>query len=264
MSCDDLDRLRTQSPHSKSAAWPREAQQHLASCEHCSQLQASLESPSQVDLPEALLDKIESAILTDLRPVSPLPSELRVTATLLVCSIIVIAAANWHLGLAGWRARNSLQAAVDFSLLGISILAFANTLANQMTPGSWCRAPISVYLALPLMALLAADASLFSYHWNPNFVPLSLNCWEIGVTCAAFSAPLFWLVLHRGFSLKPVGHGATAGLLAGLVGATVLEIYCPYLDRLHTSVSHVGAAITSMLVGAALGLIKSRVQRGVG
>ena len=47
----------------------------------------------------------------------------------------------------------------------------------------------------------------------------------------------------------------------GLAGATVLEIYCPYLDRLHTSASHIGAAVTSLLVGTALGGIKSRIQR---
>jgi hypothetical protein len=41
----------------------------------------------------------------------------------------------------------------------------------------------------------------------------------------------------------------------------VLEIYCPYLDRLHTSAAHGGAAITSALLGAVLGGIKSRIER---
>jgi hypothetical protein len=218
MSCDDLDRLRTRSPHSSSSAWPLEAKQHLASCERCSQLQDSLDSSQQLDLPQALQDRIEAAILRGLRPVSPLPSALRVTATLLLCSIIVIAAANWRLGLAGWYARSVLQASVDFSLLAISVLALAKTLANQMTPGSRRSAPVWLLLALPLVALLVANASLFGYHWNPAFVPLALSCWEIGVACAALSAPLFWFVLRRGFSLNPVGHGATAGLLSGLAG----------------------------------------------
>ena len=263
MSCDDLDRLRTRSAHSRSSAWPREAKKHLASCERCSQLQASLDSASQLDLPQALQDRIEAAILPGLRPVSPLPSALQGTATLLLCSIIVIAAANWRLGLAGWHARTALQASVDFSLLAISLLALAKTLANQMTPGSRRGPPVWILLAVPLVALLAANVWLFGYHWNPAFVPLALSCWEIGVACAAFSAPLFWFVLRRGFSLNPVAHGATAGLLAGLAGASVLEIYCPYLDRLHTSVSHIGAAVTSLLVGAALGGIRRRIQRSV-
>jgi hypothetical protein len=213
-------------------------------------------------LPQALQDRIEAAILPGLRPVSPLPSALQGTATLLLCSIIVIAAANWRLGLAGWHARSGLQASVDFSLLAISLLALAKTLANQMMPGSRRGPPVWLLLAVSL-ALLAANVSLFGYHWNSAFVPLALSCWEIGVACAALSAPLFGLVLRRGFSLNPVAHGATVGLLAGLAGATVLEIYCPYLDRLHTSASHIGAAVTSLLVGAAWGGIKSRIQRRV-
>jgi len=104
----------------------------------------------------------------------------------------------------------------------------------------------------------AAEATLFGYRWNVHFVPLALHCWGIGVICAALSAPLFWLVLRRGFSLSPVSHGATAGLLAGLTGLAVLEIYCPYLDRLHISAGHIGAALTSTLVGAIVGVIKDR------
>jgi hypothetical protein len=263
MSCNDLDRLRTSSPHPGSSALPVEAQRHLESCDRCSRLQAVLDSSVQTDFPEALRDRIEGAILRDLRPVSPLPGTMRVAVTLLVCSVVVIAAANWRLGLDGWRARSSLQASVDFSLLGISFLVLANVLAHQMEPGSSRRAAVGLYLGVPLLALLTADVSLFGYRWNPNFVPLAVSCWEIGVTCAAISAPLFWLALRRGFSLDPVSHGATAGLLAGLVGVTVLEIFCPVLDRLHISVAHVGAAVTSALVGAVFGGIKSRIERRV-
>jgi hypothetical protein len=223
-------------------------------------LQGVLDSSVQTYFPEALRNRIEGAILPGLRSVSPLPSAVRVAVTLLLCSVVVIAAANWRLGLAGWRARDSLQAAVDFGLLGISVLALANILAHQMTPGYRRRAAAGLYLAVPLLALLAADVSLFGYRWNPAFVSLALSCWEIGVACAAVSAPLFWLALRRGFSLHPVSHCATAGLLAGLVGVTVLEIYCPYLDRLHISVSHIGAAVTSALAGAALGGIKSTIS----
>lgn len=261
MSCDDLDRLRAESPGSSSAGWLREAQQHLESCERCSQLQALLDSSPPADFPQALQDSIEAAILPHLQPVSLLPSALRVTVALLLCSIVVIAAANWRLGLAGWRARSSLQASLDFGLLGVSVLMLANILAHQMAPGSRRRPAVWLCLAIPVVALLAVDASLFSDIWKPDFLRLALSCWEIGVTCAAITAPLFWVVLRRGFSLNPVSHGATTGLLAGLVGVTVLEIYCPYLDRLHISAAHIGAAVTSALAGAALGGIKSRIER---
>lgn len=259
MSCEDLDRLRAESPHSSSSGWPREARQHLDSCERCRNLQGVLDSSADAEFPEALQRRIEEAILPGLGPVSPLPGEFRVTATLLLCSSVVICAANWRLGVAGWHARSIVQALVDFGLLGVSLLLLANLLAHEMAPGSRRIASAWAYLAVPLLALLTADFLMFGYRWNPAFFPLALSCWEIGVSCAALSAPLFWLALRRGFSLSPVSHGATTGLLAGLVGVTVLEIYCPYLDRLHISAAHIGAAVTSTLAGAAFGALKERM-----
>ena len=181
-------------------------------------------------------------------------------AALLLGSIAVIAIANWRLGVDGWDARSALQSAVDFSLLGISILVLANLLAQQMMPGSRRGATAWAWLAAPVVALLAAVALLYGNEWKPNYVAWAVNCFEIGGACAAASAPLFWLALRRGFSLHPVVHGATAGLLAGLVGVTVLEIYCPYLDHFHISVAHIGVAIVATLVGAALGRINSRAH----
>jgi hypothetical protein len=179
----------------------------------------------------------------------------------LLISIVVIAIANWRLGLAGWYARSALQASVNFTLLAAGLLAISNALARQMMPDSRRIAAAPLYISVVLLSLLTADVLLFGYRWSPNFFPLALSCWEIGIMCAAISAPLFWLIRRRGLSLNPIAHGATAGLLAGLVGVTVLEIYCPYLDRLHTSAAHVGSAITAAALGAALGGIKGRIRR---
>jgi hypothetical protein len=260
MSCDDLDRLRAESPHSASSAWPGEARRHLESCERCEQLQALLDRSSPLDFPEALQGRVEAAILPTLRPVSPLPSVWRVAAALLLCAIAVIATANWRVGVEGWDARSFLQSAVDFSLLGISALGLAILLARQMAPGSGYRAAAWVWLAAPAVALLAAVTSLYGDEFKPDYVAWAVNCLKIGGACAAVSAPLFWLALRRGFVLHPIAHGATAGLLAGLVGVTVLEIYCPYLDRFHIFVSHIGVAVMAALAGAAFGWIKDRVS----
>ena len=258
MSCEDLDRLRTESSHSRSSSWPPDARRHLESCARCAQLQALLDGPSPVDFPEALQDRIEAAILPALGPVSPLPAAWRAAAALLLCAIVVIAAANWRLGVEGWDARSGLQFTVDFSLLGISGVALSNLLAQQMMPGSGYRAAVWAWLAVPLLALVAAVASLYGDVWKPDYVSWAMNCLKIGTACAACSAPLFWLALRRGFSLHPIAQGAAAGLLAGLVGVAVLEIYCPYLDRFHIFVSHIGAAVIAALAGAAFGWIKDK------
>lgn len=259
MKCGDLDKIRMASPDSRASAWGPEAQEHLRSCQRCAQLQVLLEGPHELAIPDALQSRIESALLPGLAPVSPIPSVLRVVAALLLGSLLVVVAANWLLGVKGWQARSGLQDAVDFCLLSLSILLVANTLAHWMMPGSRRSGSAWVYIVVPLIALMAADIALYGYRWRPGFVPLGLHCWEIGITCAALSAPLMWLALRRGASLRPVAQGATVGLLAGMVGVTVLDIYCNYLDRWHISVWHIGAAITSTLVGAAMGSVKGRM-----
>ena len=247
---------------SGSHAWPRDARQHLESCERCSQLQALLDSSSQIDFPEALQGRIEAAILPGLRPVSPLPSALRVAVTLLLCSIVVIAAANWRLGIAGWHARSTVQLSVDLSLLGIGALVL------RQPPGAsdFARIPSrSRCLALPRdsgnCVALGRSLTVRRSRGCRTSCAFHFRAGKSVSPVPPFSAPLFWLALRRGFSLEPVSHGATAGLLAGLVGVTVLEIYCPYLDRFHISAAHIGAAITSTLAGAALGGIQSRIRR---
>lgn len=232
MSCDDLDRLRAESLHSASSSWPEEARRHLESCERCAQLQALLDGGSPADFPEILQERIEAAILPALRPITPLPSVRRVTAGLLLASITVIAIAILRLGVRGWEARNGLQSAVDFTLVGISVLVLANILAQRMMPGYRYTSAVRVWLIAPLVAFLAAVAVLYGDESRPDYVAVAVHCVKIGIACAACSAPLFWLALRRGFSLHPVVQSAAAGLLGGLVGVTVLEIYCPYLDHL--------------------------------
>jgi Negative regulator of sigma F len=260
MQCNDLDQLRAKSPSSKASTWPMEAQEHLASCSHCSHLQAVFESSEPTEFPAALQSRIEAAILPGLKPVSPLPNVWRITAALFFCAAAVVAVADWQLGVAGWLARTKLQVSVDFTLLGISMLVVALALAKQMAPGSQQAAPAWAFIVGPLLVLLGAVFLLFGYRWIPNFWQRAFVCWEIGIACAALSTPLFWLVLRRGFSLTPVRQGAMTGLLAGFVGVTVLEIHCPNLDRMHIADGHIGAAVTAVLVGAALSALVSKTH----
>jgi hypothetical protein len=257
MKCADLDPIRGR----PQSGWPQEAREHLRGCEQCAQLQSLLDRAGVVDAPPDLGARIEASLLADLRPVAPIASVTRVIAVLLSGLVAVVAVANWELGVQGWQARSTLQASVNFSLLGLIVILLAGILAHQMMPGSSRGIPSLLYLAGPFVALLAADIALFDYRWSPRFVPVGMRCFEIGITCAAASAPLFWLALRRGFSVHPGVTGATVGLLSGLTGVTVLEVYCPYLDRLHISAWHLGAALTSALVGALLGLLQSRDRR---
>jgi len=53
--------------------------------------------------------------------------------------------------------------------------------------------------------------------------------------------------------------GATTGLLAGLVGTTVLELHCPILNGWHILASHLGVAILYALGGLVMGLTAETV-----
>jgi hypothetical protein len=61
-------------------------------------------------------------------------------------------------------------------------------------------------------------------------------------------------MLRRGAILSPSTTGAATGLLAGLVGTSVLEIHCPNLDARHILVSHLGVAMLCALAGLVIGL----------
>ena len=82
-----------------------------------------------------------------------------------------------------------------------------------------------------------------------------LLCLEIGLACAIPAAALLWLVLRRGAILSPVLTGATAGALAGLSGLTVLEVFCPNLNKYHILVWHLGAVLASIIGCLAIGLL---------
>jgi hypothetical protein len=221
-----------------------------------------LPGSSSDPLPKHLLNRVESVLLADLQPVKPLPSVLRTTLTLLGFTALVVAAAIGRLGSAGWNSSSGFQSFVVLGLLALSMCLLAHLLSTQMMPGS--KRPFSpvLLMGLPVVALGVATPILFPTEAIPEFLSVGFRCWRAGVACAASTAPMFWLVLRRGFALAPVQHGATAGLLAGLTGVTILTIECSYLDRLHLIVWHLGAGLTAMAIGACIGCVaRARRQR---
>jgi hypothetical protein len=97
-------------------------------------------------------------------------------------------------------------------------------------------------------------AVLFQFQHEQNFWGHAWPCIRAGIPIGVLAAVPFWLILRRGAILFPAMTGATTGLLAGLVGTSVLEIHCPNVDAWHILVSHLGVAMLCALAGLIVGL----------
>lgn len=255
MTCEEIDDLRTEG-RPTDAGLAQSAREHLQSCERCREFQALWDSPMPtVEIPLEVQARITRHIVSGLQPVSPLPSNLVLIARLLLLAGIATTTGAWWLGQAGWYALAPWQSVTVFSLLSGSTLLMAQVVTQQMVPGARQRIAPSVAITVVFVSLLVAILLLFPYKRDPDFVRTGLGCWERGLAAGTGAALLFFPMLRRGAWLSPLKLGAATGCLAGLSGLTVLEIYCPYLDRGHIGFWHLGAALTATLIGVAIGAI---------
>lgn len=254
MTCRDIDGLVI--PYVSGADIPPEAAAHIAGCERCRRLIQAMRQQPPVTPPAAgQLKRIEERILADLKPVKPLASAGALWAALLLLAAVVVASGVTVLGTAGWHALAALQRAAVFTALAAAAGLLAFSTGGQMVPGSALRPPPRLLIVAALGAISGICATLFVPRQESTFVATGLVCLRIGVTCAIPAALLLWLLLRRGAILNPMLTGATAGALAGLSGLTVLEIFCPNLNRYHILVWHLGAVLVSVAAGVVIGVI---------
>ena len=262
MSCDEIDRFRNEGRGSVAEKLPESAQRHLRTCEACRTLQEIWDSPSPFPVvsPESR-EKIARLIVTGLRPVRPLFSDGLLTVALLALAMLGTVIGAVCLGTAGWHALAPRQVLVVFPLLIAALIVMARVVVSQMVPGS--KQPVSsasaiaaICMVLPIGILL-----LFPYATDAQFLARGIKCWGLGILAAAAAGGLFAVVFRRGAWLRPVTQGVTAGFLSGLVGMVVLEIYCPYLDRAHRGIFHLGSALSAIPLGVGLAVLSQVLNR---
>jgi hypothetical protein len=147
-----------------------------------------------------------------------------------------------------------LETVAILTALAVSTGLLAYSLVHQMIPGSHYRISprlLPVGIAVSLTIVIAV---LFQFQHEQNFWGHAWPCIRVGTPIGVLAAVPFWLILRRGAILSPGMTGATTGLLAGLVGTSVLEIHCPNLDAWHILVSHLGIAMLCALAGLIIGL----------
>jgi hypothetical protein len=230
------------------------AQDHLRSCNRCQELVSALDSPVSADNPSpTTLQQIADRMATGLRPVRPLPPA-RYFLSFVGIFVSIVALGVNRLGAFAIAVMTLPQIVTILSVLAISTGLLAYSLVQQMIPGS--RHRISPRL-LPVgitMCLTIAMAILFQFQPERNFWENAWACIRAGTPFGVLAAVPFWLMLRRGAVLSPTMTGAASGLLAGLVGTSVLEIHCPNLDARHILVSHLGVAILCALAGLVIGM----------
>ena len=254
MNCSDVDRVLLDEP--LPSRLPSEAQEHLCGCRRCREFLRALNSSVSPESPSpTTLRRIQQAISADLQPVHPVASKRSIVGALVAIYACIVAVAAYRFGASALSVMGLLPAGAIFGTLAISAALLAHSLAQQMVPGSQHRIPPELLPAGIMVVLMFAVAVSFPFRDERSYWANAWGCLRAGARLGAFAAIPFWLVLRQGSILAPVMTGATTGLLAGLVGTSVLEIHCPNMDAWHVLASHLGVAALGGIAGFTAGLI---------
>jgi hypothetical protein len=210
------------------------------------------------------LRQIAEGLAANLRPVRPMAPKRYFFGALVGVFISFVAIGVYRMGAFAIAVMTPLQIAAILSGLAIATGLLVYSLVNQMVPGSRHRIRPMVLLVGIAITLTITIAVLFQFQHERHFWVTCWGCIRAGTPFGILSAVPFWLVLRRGAILSPGMTGAATGLLAGLVGTSVLEIHCPNLDAWHILVSHLGVAIMGALVGLVTGLTARNHRRTFG
>jgi hypothetical protein len=262
MNCRDVDRALIELEESPAISFPPEAQEHVRSCRRCQGFVDALNiSIDPGSASPATLRQIERAMVADflpVRPVAPAARRFAVFGGIFGC---FVAFGVYRMGAFAIAVMSPLQACAILSALAISAGLMAYSLANQMVPGSPHRIPPRPLAGGILISLPVAIVLLFQFQHEADFWTGNWACISAGTPFSVLAAIPLWLVLRRGAVLSPRMTGAATGLLAGLVGTSVLEIHCPNLDAGHILVAHLGVSLLCATAGFLIGLAVEIIGR---
>jgi hypothetical protein len=250
MNCDDVAKAL-----SGMAQLPLEALEHVKSCNRCQELVNALNSPVILDAPSpGTIRHIADSIATDLRPVRPMAPTGYFFGGFVGIFVAVVAFFVYRMGPLAIAVMTPLQTIAIVTALAVSTGLLANSLVHQMVPGSRHRISPRLLPAGIGILLTFVIAVLFQFQHEQTFWGHAWPCIRAGTPIGVLATVPFWMILRRGAILSPSMTGATTGLLAGLVGTSVLEIHCPNLDAWHILISHLGVAMLCALAGLIIGL----------
>jgi hypothetical protein len=214
-------------------------------------LERAAETPYEVD--PALLSRVSASMAASLKPVRPIPPLWIPVGALLSILVMVAILDAWSIGFYGLQKLSSLQVGFIFIELGIFSCLAALMSVGEMTPGSRRWINPGIWLVVVLAGWIAVDAMLFRDYEMGSFVSEGIPCLRAGTIAAVPAGIGSWLVLRRGFAVRPVEAGLAAGTLAGLAGLTMLELHCPNFHAMHVMVWHTAVVPVGAVAGAVIG-----------
>ena len=208
----------------------------------------------------AAAERIERAILNDLRPVRPLaPAWVFALAFVGLFTALGGASAS-VLGLHGIHALHVYQRALIFPTLLAAAWLAAAACSREMRPAAGSRlSGLMLILAVGVFPIMFS--LIFHNYSTRNLVPEGIPCLVAGL-CVAIptGAGIAWII-HRGFVLDWGAAGFAAGTLSGLTGLAMLELHCPNLKAIHVMLWHLAVVIVSAGLGFTMGRIADTWRR---
>jgi hypothetical protein len=234
---------------------PSDAQEHLKNCRSCRDLVRVLATPVSSSQPSSqTVQRIEHALISDLSVVKPPAPVRHIFVSLVVVFIVLVVLMAYRLGAFGIAAMNPSQLARILGAIVISSGLLIYSLLRQIVPGSRHRISPRLLPMGVVVSLILVTSVSFQFQYEANFWTRGWVCLGLGLPIAGLAALPLGIVLRRGAVLYPAMTGAVTGLIAGLVGTSVLQIHCPNLDVWHIVVWHLGVAVVCSIAGLGLGL----------
>lgn len=237
-------------------ARPPEVEAHLRECPACRRLVEFAADAEVSEVSAEAEERIRQSLLSQLEPVSPLPSRW-----MLALGFLGIFAGFSLLILGGSGAAAAPIVMGSAQLLGllaaIVVCAGAASLwmSGEMTPGEKRWTGPGGLIAYSLLALGLATAVLLPWEISDRLWAGSWKCFKAAFLLSIpVAAPVVWL-MRRGLPSSPRAIGVSTGVLAGLVGVFVLHLKCPVFDAPHIAIGH----LTTPLAGAAVGYLAGRL-----
>lgn len=217
--------------------------------------------PGPGEIPTDLQREMERKLAGSLRPVKPLRPAGFFVAIWSIVFVVVVTAGTFRLGPFGLPEMGPGMSVLVLGVLAAATAALMISLALQMRPGSRFRVAPGVLPGIAAAAVTLLFLVILPIEALDDFWPDVRTCFTVGIATAVIAVVPMWLALRRGAFASPAVTGATAGLLAGLAGTTLLAIHCPILEFRHVVLAHVGAAAAAALAGTAIAGIAPLLRR---